>query len=519
MKVLRPVTAAILFVVLALLTAGALVWLRASQRQQSAPAVTAAETGLPESVTLSPESLRLAALSIETVHLQPLRRTLRLFGQIELSPESVADLNARVVGRIVQIRVRVGDQVRAGQVLAVLDSQDVRNAQADYMRAKRRMQFAFAELQRRRRMAELGAFDNPPLEEVRKGMAQAQEELRTAESEYRAAQQAVESEQSSVRKARVAWQLSQARLDRAQKLLGAQLIAQQEYDALRAENETAAAELQAAEARLISAREALLSAEARLQSAKEGFQIAQARLQRGERVFRGQYLSSKEVAEAESDYQQAKMELNAAEAELRLLGSRPGEGSLLQVVAPFDGKVVEVRAAVGETVTPDKPFLRIVNTSKVWAVFDLYPQDLPLVRVGQRVRFKTDALPDMTYEAVIDTIMPEADPNMRVVKARARISNDSGTLKPGQFIEGVLTVKASKDKLLLVPSEAVQKIEDGTYVFVATETPGEFRLRQVQIAEQEDNMSVIRDGLRPGERVVVHNASLLKGMLTGGGEE
>jgi len=155
----------------------------------------------------------------------------------------------------------------------------------------------------------------------------------------------------------------------------------------------------------------------------------------------------------------------------------------------------------------------------VWAVFDLYPQYLPLVRVGQRVRFKTDALPDMTYEAVIDTIMPEADPNMRVVKARARISNDSGTLKPGQFIEGVVTVRVSKEELLLVPSEAVQKIEDGTYVFVATETPGEFRLRQVQIAEQEDNMSVIRDGLRPGERIVVHNASLLKGMLTGGGEE
>lgn len=501
------------------LLAVVLLWLRSGQPQQSGPKTPDTEANLSESIKLSPESLRLAGLSIETVRLQPLRRTLRLFGQIETAPEATAHLNAPVTGRVLQIRVHVGDLVSAGQVLAVLDSQEVRQAQADYIQAKRKADFALAELQRRRKMAALGAFDNPLFEEARRELVQARADLRAAESEYRTAQQAVESEQSSLRKARVALQLSQTRLDRAQRLLDAQLIAHQEYDTLRAETETAAAELQAAEVRLDSARAGLTSAEARLQSAREGFQIAQARLQRGEQVFRGQYLGSKEVMEAEANYQQARLEMEAAEAALRLLHGKPGGGSLLQVVAPFDGKVVELLATVGETVTSDKPLFRIVNTDKVWAVFDLYPEHLNLVRVGQRLRFTTDASPSATYEAVIDAIMPEANLTARVVKARARISNRTGLLKPGQFVEATLHTTASRESLLLIPSEAVQKIGSQTYVFIATTLPGEFHLRPVQVARQVDNLSVVRQGLSPGERIVVRNASLLRKMLTGGGEE
>ncbi|MCS6829038.1 MAG: efflux RND transporter periplasmic adaptor subunit [bacterium] len=514
----RVVAVTTSLVLLTAMVTGALLWLRANRTQHPSPIVTAEEANFPERITLSAESLRLAGLSIETVRLQPLRRTLRLFGEIESAPESVVDLNAPVAGRVLQIRARTGAAVQAGQVLAILDSPEVHRAQAAYTLATRKMQFAFADLQRRRNMAQLGTFDNPLFEDARRDMAQARAELRSAESEYRAALQAVESEQSSVRKARVALQLSQTRLERAKRLLNAQIIAQQEYDALYAETETAAADLQAAEARLDSAHADLSSAEARLQSARESFQIAQDKLRRSEQMLRGQYLSNREVADAEAHYQQARLEREAAEVELRLLQSKPGAGSLLRIVAPFDGRVVELRATVGETVTPEKPILRVINTSTLWAVFDLYPENLSLVRTGQRVRFQTDASPHTEYEAVIETIMPQLTHDVRVVKARARILNYRGTLKPGQFIEGKMTVTAGKNDLLLVPSEAVQRIEGKTCVFVQTTTPGEFQVRPVQVARQVDNLSEIRGGLRPGERIVVRNAFLLKGMLAGGGD-
>ncbi|MCL6536146.1 MAG: efflux RND transporter periplasmic adaptor subunit [Armatimonadetes bacterium] len=495
---------------------GALWWLNRPAAEEMTPADNAAR--LPETITLSPESLQLAELGIETLRPRDLTRVLRLFGQVEPIPENLVNLNSRVTGRVLAIRAHVGDRVQQGQVLAVLDSEEIRRAEVAYAQAKRQLAFARAELERRRRLAQLGAYSTPALEEARARLAAARAELRAAEADQRAAQNAVQTAQAQLAKANTALQQANAQLARAERLLQAQLIAQQEYEAICAQAQQAQADVEIAQAHLQSARAALQSAEARLNAAQESYTIAQQQAERAEQIFRGQYLASKEVADAEAAYRQAQLALEAALDELRLLGGQPDGGHQLVITAPFDGRIADLKVTVGETVTPDKPMFRIVNTDAVWASFDLYPEDLPYVRVGQKLRFTTDSVPMRTFEATIQLIMPETDANSRVVKARCTVSAPDPKLKPGVFLQAELPIVLERNALI-VPAEAVQTLEGKPYLFVATGRDGEFALRAVQLGQKTDSGVVIRSGVQPGERVVTRNASLLTSALFGGGEE
>ncbi|MCX7925197.1 MAG: efflux RND transporter periplasmic adaptor subunit [Fimbriimonadales bacterium] len=481
---------------------------------------TAAETPttLPETITLSSESLQLAQLETAPLQPQSLTRTLTLFGQIEPVPENLVNLNSRVTGRVLEIRAHVGDTVKRGQVLAVLDSEEIHRAEVAYAQARRELAFARAELERRKRLAQLGAYSSPALEEARTRLTQARAELQTAETDARNAQNAVQSAQANLSKAQTALQQARAQLARAERLLQAQLIAQQEYEALRAQHDIAQAEVETAQAQLDSARAALQAAQTRLQTAREQFQIAQQQAERAEQVFKGQYLTTKEVAEAEAAYRQAQLAVEAALDELRLLGGKPDGGHQLVITAPFDGRIASLEVTVGETVTPDKPMFRILNTRAVWASFDLYPEDVPSVRVGQPLRFTADSVPGIAFEATVQLIMPEADPNKRVVRARCVVNNPDPRLKPGLFLRAELPIVLERNALI-VPAEAVQRIEGEPYLFVATGREGEFALRKVELGQTVNNQVVIRSGVKAGERVVIRNASLITGMLFGGGEE
>jgi cobalt-zinc-cadmium efflux system membrane fusion protein len=495
---------------------GVLWWLNRPAAEEMTP--EAAETPLPETITLAPESLQLAELGIETLRPRDLTRVLRLFGQVEPMPENLVNLNSRVTGRVLEIRAHVGDRVRQGQVLAVLDSEEIHRAEVAYAQAKRQLAFARAELERRKQLAQLGAYSNPALEEARTRLASARAELRAAEAEHRNAQNAVQAAQSQLAKVNTALQQANAQLARAERLLQAQLIAQQEYEAIRANAQQAQADVEIAQAQLQSARAALQSAEARLNAAREAYTIAQQQAERAEQIFRGQYLTSKEVADAEAAYRQAQLALEAALDELRLLGGKPDGGHKLVITAPFDGRIADLQVTVGETVTPDKPMFRIVNTDAVWATFDLYSEDLPYVRVGQKLRFTTDSVPGRVFEATVQLIMPEADANSRVVKVRCAVSNPDPKLKPGVFLQAELPIVLERNALI-VPAEAVQTIEGKPYLFVATGRDGEFALRPVQLGQTVNNSVVVRRGVQFGERVVTRNASLLTGALFGGGEE
>ena len=79
-------------------------------------------------------------------------------------------------------------------------------------------------------------------------------------------------------------------------------------------------------------------------------------------------------------------------------------------------------------------------------------------------------------------------------------SNERERLWPGRFVDVTLTLSELPDTIL-VPSQAVQTGQDGTFVFVV-EHDMSAKPRPVQVGDSLDGQTIIKSGLKSGETVV-----------------
>lgn len=93
---------------------------------------------LPSRVKLTPQVQRDAHLRTAPAVLKALPATVELTGEVSADPDRSARITARVAGRVVEVRVKEGARVKAGQVLAVLESSEAARARAAFVAAQAR---------------------------------------------------------------------------------------------------------------------------------------------------------------------------------------------------------------------------------------------------------------------------------------------------------------------------------------------------------------------------------------------
>lgn len=480
------------------------------------------------------QGLKLANRSIEPVGYRTASSRLEVTGTVEPNLGGVVKVTPRVAGKITSIRVNVGDTVGPGQKLATLASTELAQAQAAYRQAQSRVAVAGTNLQRQKKLASLGAFGTPTIEAARSQGATARAEAETARNDVDAAQAGVieaESQlralQAAVGQAETQVNVAQSRFNRADLLLKEGLVSRQDWEQTRADSQRSQAELEAAranvaqgQAEIESARANLHAAQARLAAARLRARIASQSLAREEVVYKGGYVTSKEIVAAEADWRQARLEKRAAANEIQLLGGIPAGGNLLTVGAPLGGRVTERLVTLGATVSVDKPLFTIVNLRTVWVQLNVYQQDLPAVRLGQAVTVTSDTAPGRTFRGAVSSISDVMDETTRSVKVRVVIHNVRDALKPKTFVRGTIA-GGGRTQALLAPRDAIQQLEGKTVVFVPTGKAGEFRPRPVEVGARYGARVEIRSGLKAGERIVSRNAFLVKSQAMKGelGEE
>ena len=90
----------------------------------------------PGELRLSAELLRSSQVRIEPVRAAPERLTVRTSGKAGFDQEHLSYVSSPLVGRIVDIRARLGEHVEAGHVLAVIDSPDLGSASSEFIKAR-----------------------------------------------------------------------------------------------------------------------------------------------------------------------------------------------------------------------------------------------------------------------------------------------------------------------------------------------------------------------------------------------
>lgn len=348
-----------------------------------------------------------------------------LSGRIEGDDSAVAP---KTQGRILEIRVREGDTVKAGDTIAVLDDAQVRareeQAQAALAGAQARVksandQIAIFEqqLQQNELMTEQAKVD------AEGRVAQAQADVSAAESD-------LNQQEASLK-------LAQFDFEAYDRLRKTGAASERQAKAAETTRDQQAAAVEAARRRLAAARGSLTTAQANLSNP-------------GIRTFatdtvRKQILEQRaEIASAQASAQQAQFQLAEAEDNRKDL----------TVGAPFDGTVMTRAAEPGEVVQAGTAIVTLLDLSKVY-LRGFVPEGLiGKVKIGQPSHVYLDSAPDKAIDAVVERIDPQAtftpentyfrdDRVKQVVGVKLLLKGAIGYAKPGMPSDGEILLSGS----------------------------------------------------------------------------
>jgi cobalt-zinc-cadmium efflux system membrane fusion protein len=486
-------------------------------------AVPEGEAGKVGEVLVAEEAMKLAEINIATAQIRQVQERIEVSGSIKTGANQMARVTPQAPGKTAKLLVGIGDSVRQGQVLALLDSAELARAQADYKQALARGIALRSALDRQRELAGLGAFGSAEFEESQSRAVVAEQQLHQAgRSLAQARSQVVEAEsqaktaQNDVSKAESELAVRRSHLQRAEAL--PQLVALQQMERLRADVRQAEAEFATAKALVTKSQAFVVATRQVFQTAKDEQPLARREVEirkaaqaRGKTIYSKGLSRSRELLEAETADQMAQVELNAAEENVRLLGGSPGEGSRLAIVAPIAGVVQEAPLTLGETVDTEHLAFTIVNLDEVWAELALAPKDLSKIKVGDPVDLFTDASPDKPFQAKLTSISAATDQVTRLVSARAKVKNPSPLLKVGSFVKASILTDVRHERLT-VPEKALQEHTGRPTLYVSKPgaSEGAFEVRHVTLGTEGEDWREITEGLGPGEALATSGTFYLK---------
>lgn len=170
--------------------------------------------------------------------------------------------------------------------------------------------------------------------------------------------------------------------------------------------------------------------------------------------------------------------------------------------APAGGVVLERKAVQGMRFMPGEALFQIADLSSLWLIADVAEQDLGRLKTGTTARVRLDAYPGQVFDGRVTFIYPTLRAETRSAQVRIELPNRGGRLKPAMFAQVELALGSAAAAPLVVPNSAV--IDSGTRRVVIVDLgAGRFEPREVQTGSRGDEYTVVTEGLKEGESVVV----------------
>jgi HlyD family secretion protein len=458
-----------------------------------------------------------AELEAKTVAIRPATdlTVVSAAGNIALADEEAAMFE--VEGGIEEVRVEVGDEVKAGDLLATLKTTDLERAVERADLALQVKKKALDKLMEPATAPEIAAARaqlvsaQEKLAELKAGpkaaeLAAAQAALTAAQASYddllAGSSQAELTEKSATfHKAAIALKDAQQAYDKIaySDTIGQsqQAITLQEatidYDVAKASYEIATEP--ASQADLQTSLKAIKQAQSdleNLQSTQANIASAEADVANAEstlaNLLKGP--SDAEIIDAKLSIEQAQIDLQEAEADLANARLR----------APLDGTITTLDAQAGEKVTTDiSAAIYIADLTALELTVNVSEVDVSKVYVGQPAKIVLDAFPNKAYSGQVSRIAPTSTASSGVVNYEVAVRLDN--LNLGGVKAGMTAVATIADDLTtqqwLVPTTAMQEFEGETTVTV--------------VRDGQPSQVSVKPGISQGEWTTVESPELKDG--------
>ena len=206
---------------------------------------------------------------------------------------------------------------------------------------------------------------------------------------------------------------------------------------------------------------------------------------------------------------QAKADAAAVEADKAAVEAARVQLQYTDILAPIKARAGVLMINLGNLVKAnDTPYLVQLNqVTPIYVTFSVPESNLD--RVRQRFNsglLKVLALPkgqsDSAVNGRLTFIDNGVDTTTGMFKLKATFQNRDRRLWPGQYVDVALELSTQKNAVV-VPTKAIQSGQQGDYVYVVR-TDSTAESRPVKQAGTYQNLTLIAEGLKPGEQVIVN---------------
>jgi cobalt-zinc-cadmium efflux system membrane fusion protein len=468
------------------------------QQDNSKPEMTTSEPAAEEpavdamSVTLPSQKLEVIGVSLSEVTTSVLRPESHVPGRLQYDDRRHVEIRSASPGIIMDIKVRPGEAVQAGDVLVELNSPEVGNARADVLQRQAELRLATENRDWQKSTCEgLQKLSDAirkrvSVDDIRVQfrdtiLGKSRDQLLTAYSDMLLAESLVASAEQNAKSGVIPGRTVEVRVNNR--------------------DNAEAALMAALEEQTFTALQSCRQAEAQAEDADRRHRVSlqTVRTLLGKSLAASGELNVVEKADADADLQ-------------------PELLSVVRLRAPFAGTIERRQFAASERVDAGDAILTLADTTTLWVAADLREREWNALTLkpGDELQVFTSGSGHASRKASVYFVGREVDPATNAVPLVAVIDNSDGRLRPGMFVRVAVPV-AEGHESLAIPESSLLEHDQKSFVF----TPdGESTFRRVDITPgiHTAGMVEVLSGLSQGEKVVAHGGFYLKSELLLQGE-
>src|ERR1700728_5101789 len=259
---------------------------------------------------------------------------------------------------------------------------------------------------------------------------------------------------------------------------------------------------------------------------KTALELGQIELKRVQQLKDSGAVSQEELDERTSTVAQA--EANVAGAQATLESAQLNLG-FTRVTSPIAGRVSRAEVTRGNLVTGGSNggtlLSSVVSMDPIYLYFDAdeqsYLRYTQMARSGERPSSRDAANPvqvglanenGFPHTGVVDFVDNQLNPQTGTIRARAVLQNKDGLFTPGLFARVQLLV-SGEYSAILIEDRAVNTDQSQKYVLVLGPN-NQIEYRKVTLGRVIDGLRVVREGLKPGDVIVVNGAQRVHPAVT-----
>ena len=171
----------------------------------------------------------------------------------------------------------------------------------------------------------------------------------------------------------------------------------------------------------------------------------------------------------------------------------------LTLLSPFRGVVQSVPVEQGKGVGIGNMLVEVADLSVVWVWAEFYENELPMLKVGQKIDITVKSYPGEKFEGTISLINPFLEEAKRTAKVRIDIPNPDFKLRPAMYVNAELAMDMGEG--LTIPVSAVMPTGTRNVAFV-DKGEGKLEPRVIQLGSKYADLYEVQSGLVENERVV-----------------